>query len=217
MANFSFDPVAKYYDLLASLVYGDTLKKAQDYYLSRIPDDSQVLIIGGGTGWIIEKILKKSHSREIIFLETSQAMLNLARKKYSKISSDYATKVTFVEGSINSVSPNQSFDAVVTFFVLDVYSDIENEALTRQLFEKLKKGGLWLFADFDPLQRVKTPYWQRFLLFVMYRFFRLTTGLKNQKIPSYHQHFEALNLRPVEHQFFFRGFIRSSLYQKMHV
>ncbi len=49
----NYNNSAWFYDSLAGLVYGKALVKAQVYLLQYIPADSNILIVGGGTGWIL--------------------------------------------------------------------------------------------------------------------------------------------------------------------
>ncbi|MEP5106138.1 MAG: methyltransferase type 12, partial [Ekhidna sp.] len=61
-----FDFVAPIYDRLSKLVFGKSLIKAQAYHLKVIGDKDRVLILGGGTGKLLEFIPK---SGELDFVE----------------------------------------------------------------------------------------------------------------------------------------------------
>ena len=56
--NPDFNTVARPYDFISRLVFGDSLVEAQTSLLHYIPSNSQILIVGGGTGWILEEISK---------------------------------------------------------------------------------------------------------------------------------------------------------------
>ncbi|MEZ4686196.1 MAG: hypothetical protein R3B47_09055 [Bacteroidia bacterium] len=57
----SFNRLAPVYDFLASLVFGNRIRQAQRWLLDFIPEGSSILILGGGTGWILEELAEKAH------------------------------------------------------------------------------------------------------------------------------------------------------------
>ena len=46
----SFDRVAPYYDRLARLVFGGSIRRAQRHFLSQVPAAARVLLVGGAPG-----------------------------------------------------------------------------------------------------------------------------------------------------------------------
>ena len=52
----SYDSIAGVYDKLAGIFIGKALREAQIYLLQFIPANARLLIVGGGTGWILEEI-----------------------------------------------------------------------------------------------------------------------------------------------------------------
>jgi ubiquinone/menaquinone biosynthesis C-methylase UbiE len=76
----SFNRIAPVYDILASIVFGNAIKKAQFWLLDHVPAGSSVLIAGGGTGWILQEIARKRLDCSIHFLDISEEMIRLAKK-----------------------------------------------------------------------------------------------------------------------------------------
>ena len=215
MHKVSFQPVAPYYDQLAKLVFGTFIQQAQIAYLHHVPENSHLLIVGGGTGWIVEKLIKGGRCSQITFLETAPAMIAKARKRYKKLAAETDVKVHFVQGSVDTLQPKRDFNAVITFFLLDLYSTTEVHMLVKAILQRLEFGGVWLFADFDPVKRKRPLFWQNLLLWLMYCFFRLTTNLKNQALPDYKTVFTAAGLVQKESCYFYHSMIRSSVYCKV--
>jgi len=88
----NYDRIARYYDVLSRMVFFRAQLKAQIDQLHFIPANSSVLIVGGGTGWILEEIAKvHSSGLRITYVEISAKMLDLSRKR--KVG---ANEVTFV-------------------------------------------------------------------------------------------------------------------------
>ena len=52
----NYDNSAAFYDQLSQMVFGKALIRAQLYLLQQVPPNSTVLIVGGGTGWILEEL-----------------------------------------------------------------------------------------------------------------------------------------------------------------
>ncbi|RZL54089.1 MAG: methyltransferase type 12, partial [Pedobacter sp.] len=72
----NYDKIANQYDTLSRLVFFKSQVNAQINQLHNIPKDSSVLIVGGGTGWILEEIVKLHPSGiKIIYVEISAKML----------------------------------------------------------------------------------------------------------------------------------------------
>jgi ubiquinone/menaquinone biosynthesis C-methylase UbiE len=216
MEKVSFQQAAWYYDTLAKLVFGRSIENAQLAHLSTLSPKSKVLIIGGGSGWILEAIIAHTASLEITYLETSTAMLNQARKRYEAIQRKtyLHTKVHFVQGSAEDLSETLQFDALATFFLLDLYNTNDAWQLMSDLYRRLKHEGLWLYADFEQPRSGWKSYWQNWLLRMMYLFFSLTTNLKNQHLPDFSLLFNKLGMMPIRNSYYYGKFIRSSVYRK---
>ena len=167
----NFDKVASFYDFLAGLIFGNAIKRSQTVFLNQIPHGAKVLIVGGGTGWIVGEILEQAVPSKVVFVEASQNMLRLAQRKNKGVKN-----VEWVLGTQQDVSSTEQFDIIFTAYFLDVFSDNELPEVVQKLSKHLKKEGRWIFADF-----VK----QNWLVKVAYFFFRITTGLKNQQLPDY--------------------------------
>ena len=54
----NYDNSAWFYDGLSRVVYGNALISSQVYLLQFIPSNATILIVGGGTGRLLEEIAK---------------------------------------------------------------------------------------------------------------------------------------------------------------
>ncbi len=77
----SFDWIAPYYDWLTRLVFGRSIRRAQRHFLGQIPPGARVLVVGGGTGWLLVDLLKRPAVTHVTYLEASAVMLRLAQQK----------------------------------------------------------------------------------------------------------------------------------------
>jgi ubiquinone/menaquinone biosynthesis C-methylase UbiE len=51
-------------------------------YLDKIPAGSNVLILGGGTGWILSELKKINPTCRVYYIEASAKMLELAKARF---------------------------------------------------------------------------------------------------------------------------------------
>lgn len=204
-----FDRVAWCYDGLSSLVFGPALKKAQRAALAGLPPGApHVLILGGGTGWVLTEVLRRRPRATVLYLEASPKMLARGRARLARESPAAGTQVAFRHGTQAALAPAESFDAVITFFVLDCIAAPDLAAALARLRAALRPGAPWLLADFRPAQRG----WRRGLLALMYTFFRLTTGLRARELPALHPALAGLGLRAGGAQIFFGGAIEALVF-----
>jgi len=52
----NYDNASWFYERLSKLVFADTQVSAQEHFLNLILPESNILIVGGGTGQILESI-----------------------------------------------------------------------------------------------------------------------------------------------------------------
>src|SRR5580692_1554130 len=78
----NYDPIAGSYAFLSRLVFGQAEVNAQVELLRYIGPGSRVLIVGGGTGWILEKLAAIHPSGlRITYVESSANMIALTKKR----------------------------------------------------------------------------------------------------------------------------------------
>ncbi|MGB3619568.1 MAG: hypothetical protein WBA12_15725, partial [Catalinimonas sp.] len=96
----------------------------------------------------------------------------------------------FRRGTEHSLRPDERFDALLTFFVLDGFPEAHLPGVMRRLSDHLTPEARWLFADFErPAHRPPHPG-ERVLLWSLYAFFGAVSRLPTRRLPSYP--FEAL-------------------------
>ncbi|GAB3795387.1 hypothetical protein GCM10028819_11360 [Spirosoma humi] len=184
-----FNWVAPIYDALAFLVFGHQLQRAQVIFLDRIPAGASVLLVGGGTGWLLEQLLMRGTANRIVYLETSPKMV--ARASRRMIRKSLTGFVDFRVGDQTALLPTESFDVIITPFVLDLFTEttLQNQIIP-PLLNVLNPSGLWLVTDF-----IQPPaWWQKVLLWVMICFFRLTAGIEANRLVNWQQGLRNANL-----------------------
>ena len=205
----NYDNIARVYDLTSRLVFGKAIIQAQVCMLGYIPPNSSILIVGGGTGWILESLSELyPQGLAIDYVEVSAQMITLSKKRNYK-----DNKVNFIHQPIEEFNTARQYDVIITPFIFDNFSADKIELIFTKLDDRLKNNGLWLYADFV-YDRSQSKLWQKLLLKIMYLFFRITCGIETQELismdsyfaPSYHKEFGA------SHYF---KFIQSIFYRKI--
>ncbi|MBT1702660.1 class I SAM-dependent methyltransferase [Chryseosolibacter indicus] len=200
-----FDKVAKYYDLIASVVFGGQIKSSQKYFLRYLNNSENVLIIGGGTGWIAKEILLLYPKIKITYVEASLRMIEETEQKLQQ----YADNVIFIHGTEESLPKEVEYDAIIANFFLDLFKEEQLQEVVSKLKRSTRKDSLWLVSDFQD----KGVWWQRVLLRSMFLFFRFACGIHLKRLPNWKNLFSNSKFVVLDSKDFFRGFIHSVVYK----
>lgn len=202
----NYDNSAPFYDQLSRVVYGKTLIKAQLYLLKLVPPNSSVLIVGGGTGWILEELSTIHYSGlDITYVEISSRMTAIARQKNTGIN-----KITFINDAVENTPIGQIYDVIITPFLLDSFTEETLEITFSHMHAQLKPKGLWLCSDFQ----LTGSLWQKLLLKTMYLFFKVLCGIETSRLPDIENQFLKRGYQRLSAQTFFGDFMISTEYQK---
>lgn len=202
----NYDNSAWFYDKLSRLVYGDALIKAQVYLVQFIPENATVLIVGGGSGWILEEIAKiHPAGLRITYVEVSSKMIALAKKRNAG-----GNEVTFSNKAVEDLSFETGFDLVLTPFLFDSFSYQTMKSVFEHIHALLRPAGIWLYSDF----RSTGKWWQQVMLKTMLKFFKLVCNIEASQLPDVEGQFESHRYRVVEGRSFFDDFVISTVYRK---
>ena len=238
----NYNSIARIYDLLSRIIFGSAIVKAQQSFIQFIPANSRLLIVGGGTGKILEYISQLHPTGLVIdYVEVSSGMLGISKKR------NYANnKVNFVGLPIEDFKATVMYDVVITPFVLDNFNREKLPLVFNQLNTLLQQNGQWLHTDFvyhrgespntsavpsgslfqDPealakqpqgpeaeTLRRQSPWWQKLLLAVMYFFFRITTGIEANELVDTKAYFEK-DFSMIFERSFYANFIQAVVYRR---
>jgi ubiquinone/menaquinone biosynthesis C-methylase UbiE len=202
----NYNNSAWFYDRASRLIYGKALVGAQVYLLQFIPKNSNILIAGGGTGWILEEIAKiHPTGLKITYVEVAPKMMTLSKKR-----SAGANEIDFINDAIENVALQNDYNVVITPFLFDNFTEKNFQQIFAHIHQALKPGGLWLNTDFRPPGKWR----QRVLLRSMFLFFRLICGIEAKKLPGIQAAFDKYGYSVIEQKSFFGEFILSAVYRK---
>jgi ubiquinone/menaquinone biosynthesis C-methylase UbiE len=202
----NFENAATFYDRLSRLVYGKALLNAQRHFLDYIKPSSNILIIGGGTGKIMEQITALyNEGLSITYVEISAKMMALSKKR-----AHGNNKVTYINQAIEEVLLERNFDVIITSFFFINFKQENVDRLFDHIQVFLKPGGLWLNTDFQSVGK----WWQGFLLKSMFWFFKLICNIETTHLPKTAESFYRYGYQLKDDRTFFSTFIKSAVYLK---
>lgn len=203
MKENDFDRIAFCYDLLVKLVFGKSLARAQSAHLHLIKSEGRVLILGGGTGLILQQVLAQAENTRIDYVEASYEMLKRAKSRVEE-----NPKVNFVHGTHEDI-PAVDYDFIITPFVLDVFEADALMEVSLLLRDKLSEAGMLLCTDFGQTNR----WYYRLLVWLMHRFFRLTTRLRSGELQDIPIALQRSGFNEVKKKTWKGGLLFSGIYE----
>lgn len=195
----NFNSLAGSYDLLKRVVFGNRIEEAAMYFLEDLPENSRILIVGGGTGQVLKQF-RPSH--QITYLELSGAMIRIAEKV------DTRATVMFTEADLLTWSPKEKFDIIITPFLLDCFTETHLHVIFKKLKRSLDGKGSWVQTDFYPKN-----IGQKLLVKMMYSFFNVVANLKTKTIADFDNLFKRYDFRCERKASFFHSMIESKIYR----
>ncbi len=202
----NYNNSAWFYDSLSQLIYGRALLNAQIFLLQFIPVNSRILIVGGGTGKILDEIIKiHSSGLQVTYVEVAAGMMARSKKRNTG-----NNKVIFVNDAIENITLPPGFDVVITPFLFDNFKETSLDKIFNSIHSLLKTGGLWLNADFQ----LTGKWWQNFLLKSMFLFFRMLCGIEASKLPDIDSQFVKHGYEDIAKETFFGDFVISKVFKR---
>ena len=188
------------------MIYGRALVMAQVYLLPFIPEKARILIVGGGTGWILEEITKLYPAGlKITYAEVAPNMMSLSQKRNIG-----GNNVVFINDAIENISLPENFDVIITAFLFDNFKEQTVKKVFEHIDALLKTNGIWLNADFQ----LTGKWWQSVLLKSMLLFFKILCNIEASHLPETGKYFKQYAYQEIGWKTFFNEFIISKVFKK---
>ncbi|MEO8761209.1 MAG: class I SAM-dependent methyltransferase, partial [Bacteroidia bacterium] len=142
----------------------------------------------------------------ITYVDISSKMIQLSKKRNMGLNT-----VEFIEASVEDLSfAEKKYDVILTPFLFDVLSQSTCQHVFKKLTASLKTKGLWFYTDF--FLSDKSKYWQKFVLKIMYVFFRFTCKIEATKLPAVEIYFSKYET--IFHNTYCKHFIVSKVFRQ---
>jgi ubiquinone/menaquinone biosynthesis C-methylase UbiE len=173
----SFDVLAPHYRWIEFVSAGDKLQWCRTACLGRVAEAEKVLILGEGNGRFLLECRRKLPHAKITCVDASARMLGLARRRLARQSAEGGPVDVICADALAWTPPERAFDLIVTHFFLDCFQREQVDALIAKLARAAVPEANWLLADFQSAPAGLRRHRSRVILWMLYRFFRLTTRL----------------------------------------
>lgn len=193
MNNFNY--IASIYDALAKSVFGNSIDESTNHYLDQIKSDDTVLIVGGGTGKLLENL---PHCKKVVFIEKSSRMLDRAKGR------DIQIPTKFVHGDFLDQELS-GFGVVICPFFLDCFNHENLKRVVSKIGNALSPDGKLIVTDFQKGTN-------DLLLVAMHLFFTVFANLESRKLKDIHSELLNHSFRPLREAFFYKNMIFSRVY-----
>jgi tRNA (cmo5U34)-methyltransferase len=189
--------IARAYASCERLVFGDSLQRCRTAFIQALP--KRILSVGEGDGRFSEALLNARPKTQLQVIEPADAMRREALLRNPNL--EFVTP--------ESAAP---CDAIVLNFVLDLFS--REEAVT--FLDQLPESPMLIVGDFFPNEvpgRIERNL-ARLLVWIMYRFFNLTTGLKTRRLPPICDLLTSRGWTLRQEEIQWHGFIRAQYWER---
>ena len=155
MGKPTFDLVASFYPLLEQTVFGSTLSRARNFFISQVTQGNNILLIGEGNGRFLFEMVKQTSSASITVVDSSARMLAAAARRLATV--DHCSRIQFIHADISEWrSPVAHYDRVVTHFFLDLFTPFCLRRVVEKISRLATEYSLWINVDFSP--RILSPH-----------------------------------------------------------
>ncbi len=194
--------------LLERVVFGDRLQRARCAHMETFLQAKQILLLGEGDGRFLEALLAEGCRADIVCLDASTGMLDLAEKR----TNGKANKVRFLAGDVRDFCLPQGFrpDVVGAHFFLDCFREEELVDIVGSIACGSMPGGTVVITDFKLPEGSRVRRLRgRLLIFVMLVFFRFFAGISARQLPDLSNFLAKLGWNCRQKALFDHGFISS--------
>ena len=173
----SFDVLAPHYRWMEIVMAGEKLQRGRTAFLGRVPAAKKILILGEGNGRFLLECRRRFPGAKVTAVDASARMISLAQRRLDgqRMNCD---GLEFIHADALTWTPVENdFDLIVTHFFLDCFRSQQLQPLIAKLARAATPRANWLLADFQTAESGLQRQRSRFILWGMYRFFRVMTRL----------------------------------------
>lgn len=217
-ASRGFDRLARVYRLLEFAAFGRDLERTRFALLDRLAACREILVLGEGDGRCLQRLLELAPAARVDCVDFSTAMLARARRRLAApaLGRTRFLQIDVLVGELPS-GPSSGpsiggYDAVVTQFFLDCFTDAQLATLVPRIAQRLRPGASWLWADFAVPAHGWRRWYARCWLLVLHAFFAWQTSVSARSLPAAEQRIEDAGFARAEERVLRGGMLRCALY-----
>lgn len=209
----SFDTLAPVYRWMEILAAGSKLQRCREAFLAEVPVPRQILIAGEGHGRSLVACRQQFPEAHLTCLDSSPVMLSQARRNLLRHGmTEEAVEFIHVD-ILNWSPPSGRYDLLITHFFLDCFRADQLEALVPLLASAAAPDASWLIADFQVAGSGWRRIRSRIILWMLYRFFHVTTQLSAHELTPADPFLKAAGFQQHRRSVFEWGLLKSEWWQ----
>ncbi|NUF53176.1 class I SAM-dependent methyltransferase [Acinetobacter seifertii] len=112
---------------------------------SVLKPNAHILIVGCGTGYELEYLLKRHPNWKFIAVDPSLTMLQKAQEQVELL--DKSSQVTFIHGDTSALPLEACFDAALSILVAHFVADDMKPTFFKDIYDRLKEKAVLLTYD----------------------------------------------------------------------
>jgi tRNA (cmo5U34)-methyltransferase len=112
---------------------------------SVLPPNAHILIVGCGTGYELEYLLKRHPDWKFTAVDPSLTMLQKAQEQVEIL--DKSSQVTFIHGETSALPLENCFDAALSILVAHFIADEIKPVFFKDIYDRLKEKAVLLTYD----------------------------------------------------------------------
>ena len=201
-----FNTLAWIYDFLSGIALLGRIQKSQLDMLAHIVPANRALIVGGGTGVFLPKLLEIHPEMKIDWVDSSDKMIANTKRRLTETQ---CKNIAFHSCDIADFHTDESYDLIISNFFLDCFMHEKLATILKSLDDKLGTNGIWIVCDFKESGLISKLY-----LKMMYFFFRAICGIQASRISDYFKSIEILGYKEEMKLSYMNGFIKAVKFVK---
>lgn len=126
-----------------------------------VEQELTILDLGAGTGLFSAHVFQRYGNSHYTLMDVAEQMLEIAKERFA----GSAQQFSYITGDYRTALPAAQFDLVISSLSVHHLSDSEKQNLFRELFLKLRPGGVFINVDQikAPSEHFQELYWSSWL------------------------------------------------------
>lgn len=208
-----FDRITFFYDAMSRIASFNCINKSQVAFLPQLSTQATCLILGGGTGYFLQKLLEENKTIQITYVDASEKMIEYAQKRIAKGLPDALHRITFTCKRVEDFEFDR-YNVIVCNYFLDLFDDVYVGELILRFKKHMNRNALLYITDFTIPEKGFMHWSTKAGLNLLYLFFSRATFLTTQHLPNIESIVLQHNFVLRQSVSYFKGVLKCRLYKQ---
>ncbi len=208
-----FDRITHVYDTIAYIFSFNNINKSQLAFLSKLSMQKSCLILGGGTGYFLQKVLEQNDTIHITYVDASVKMIEYAKERIQKKMPQAFHRITFICKSVEDFDWKM-YDVIICNYFLDLFDDAYVKILAARFKQQLNQQGLLYVTDFHISETNVLLKWSTQAgLKILYTAFCVVTKMRTEKLPAIQNNLQEQGFSVICSKHYLKGILQCSIFK----